>query len=73
MNSLKLLTNVLDSYTLPVQKGVAGSTIICMHVGLIPIVSYESSVDVDDFGIIIKDSSVEEIKAAIKEDFQSSC
>jgi glycosyltransferase involved in cell wall biosynthesis len=35
-----------------------GSVIQCMHAGLIPIVSYESSVDVDDFGVTLKDNSI---------------
>ena len=38
-----------------------------MHTGLIPLVSYESSVDVsDDYGVIFKENSVEEIKRAIE-------
>ena len=38
-----------------------------MHAGLIPIVSYEASVDVhDDFGVILKESSVEEIKNSLR-------
>jgi glycosyltransferase involved in cell wall biosynthesis len=38
-----------------------------MHAGLIPIVSYESSVDIDvDFGITLKTSSVEEIKDSVQ-------
>lgn len=48
------------------SEGGGGSAITCMHAGLIPIVSYESSVDVEDFGIILKDSSIEEIKASIQ-------
>ena len=38
-----------------------------MHAGLIPVVSYESGVDVDDSqGVLLRESSVEEIKAAVK-------
>jgi glycosyltransferase involved in cell wall biosynthesis len=33
-----------------------------MHAGLIPLVSYESSVDVYDFGVMFKDNSVNTIK-----------
>jgi DNA-directed RNA polymerase subunit F len=36
-----------------------------MHAGLIPIVSYESSVDVGDFGMILKDCTINEIKNTI--------
>jgi len=38
-----------------------------MHAGLIPIVSYESSVDVSpDSGIILRKSSIEEIRDAVR-------
>ncbi|MGC2062332.1 MAG: glycosyltransferase [Thermodesulfovibrionales bacterium] len=47
-------------------EGGGGSAITCMHAGLIPIVSYESSVDVEDFGIVVKDSSPEEIRDSIQ-------
>jgi len=45
-----------------------GSAVIaCMHAGLIPVVSYESSVDVaPDFGIVLKKSSIEEIQDAVR-------
>jgi hypothetical protein len=37
-----------------------------MHAGLIPLVSYESSVDVEDFGVIFKDASVNTIQNAVQ-------
>jgi len=38
-----------------------------MHAGLIPIVSYESSVDVtDDFGIVLSVCSIEKIKESLR-------
>lgn len=49
------------------SEGGGGCVITCMHAGLIPIVSYESSVDVyDDFGVILKESSIEEIKDTLQ-------
>ncbi len=54
------------------SEGGGGSVVTCMHAGLIPIVSYESSVDVMDFGLILKDSSIEQIKNSIKEISSSS-
>jgi glycosyltransferase involved in cell wall biosynthesis len=48
------------------SEGGGGAVITCMHAGLIPIASYESSVDVYDFGIILSNSSVEEIKANVR-------
>jgi glycosyltransferase involved in cell wall biosynthesis len=49
------------------SEGGGGSCITCMHAGLIPIVSYESSVDVtDDFGIVLSGCSIEEIKDSLR-------
>jgi len=44
----------------------SGSVIGGMHAGLIPIVSYESGVDVDDFGVLLGECTVEEIKSAVR-------
>src|SRR6185437_8221613 len=43
-----------------------GNVIVCMHAGLIPLVSYESSVDVEDFGMMLKDNSVSTIQNAVQ-------
>lgn len=49
------------------SEGGGGCVITCMHAGLIPIVSYEASIDVsDDCGIVLENSSLEEIKNAIR-------
>lgn len=42
-------------------EGQAGSVVICMHAGLIPVISYHSGVNVKDFGIIIEENTVEGI------------
>ncbi len=47
-------------------EGGGGAAITCMHAGLIPIVSYEASVDVADFGIILQRSTMEEIQAEVR-------
>jgi glycosyltransferase involved in cell wall biosynthesis len=49
------------------SEGGGGSVITCMHAGLIPVVSYSASVDVDEFGVILKDLTVGEIKSAIEQ------
>jgi glycosyltransferase involved in cell wall biosynthesis len=49
------------------SEGGGGAVINCMHAGLIPIVTYESSVDVHDFGIMLKNCSVDEIKRSVQE------
>jgi glycosyltransferase involved in cell wall biosynthesis len=48
------------------SEGQAGSVITCLHAGLLPIISYESGVDIDDFGILLKKCSIDEIKESMK-------
>lgn len=48
-------------------EGGGGSVITCMHAGLVPIVSREASVDVEDnYGVILRDCSIEEIRRAVQ-------
>ena len=47
------------------SEALSGSVLICLHAGLIPIISAQSGVDVEDFGIILDDCSVNNIKNAI--------
>ncbi len=48
------------------SEGGGASIITCMHGGLIPIVNRESSVDVEDFGVLLTNSSIDAIKTAIQ-------
>ena len=48
------------------SEGQSGGVVTCMHAGLIPILSYESGVDVDDFGFLLQGSSVESIRDSIR-------
>ena len=63
---IKITRNCLGLIHPSCSEGGGGSVIQCMHAGLIPIVSYESSVDVYDFGVILNDCSVDEIKRSIQ-------
>jgi glycosyltransferase involved in cell wall biosynthesis len=47
------------------SEGGAPSIKTCMHAGLIPIVSYESGVDMHDFGFCLTDCSINNIKDII--------
>ncbi|MFV2058973.1 MAG: glycosyltransferase [Thiohalomonadales bacterium] len=48
------------------SEGGGGSAITCMHAGIIPILSNEASVDLNDnCGILLKESSDQELKKAI--------
>lgn len=48
------------------SEGGGGSTIACMHAGLIPVVSPQASVDVGDFGAVIEDLSVDAVRRAVQ-------
>lgn len=48
-------------------EGQCGAVVNCMHAGLIPVISYESGVDVDGFGWLLRRGTVEEIKEAVLE------
>jgi Glycosyltransferase len=66
-NFIDILNNCIGLIYPSCSEGGGGSVITCMHGGLIPIVSYESSVDVEHkYGLILKNSSIEEIKASIQ-------
>ena len=49
------------------SEGQAGAVVTCLQAGIIPIVSYESGVNVDDSGILLNKCSTEEITSAVKE------
>jgi glycosyltransferase involved in cell wall biosynthesis len=48
------------------SEGGGGSTILAMHAGLIPIVSYENSVDIGSSGIVLSENTVSEIKKSVQ-------
>jgi len=52
------------------SEGQAGSVISCLQAGLIPVISYESGVDVDGFGMILEKCSHRELKAALADIIQ---
>lgn len=45
-------------------EGGAGSVIHCMHAGMVPLCTEESSVDLCDFGVAIRSGDVESVKNA---------
>lgn len=48
------------------SEGGSASTINCMHAALIPVVGYETRMDVGEFGFVLKESSIEEIKDCVR-------
>jgi glycosyltransferase involved in cell wall biosynthesis len=47
-------------------EGGAGAVICCMHGGLIPIVTREASIDVQDFGFETRSDAIEDIMAEVR-------
>ena len=48
------------------SEGQSGAVVTCMHAGLIPLISFQSGVDVHEFGVLLKDCSINEIKDSIR-------
>lgn len=49
------------------SEGCSTAVVACMHAGLVPIISYESSVEISrDCGTVLMKSSVEELQEAIR-------
>ncbi|WP_445635016.1 Glycosyltransferase [Nostoc sp. DSM 114161] len=63
---IEVTNNCLGLVYPSVSEGQSGAVISCLHAGLIPILSYESGVDVHDFGVIFDNLSLEEIKAKVR-------
>jgi glycosyltransferase involved in cell wall biosynthesis len=49
------------------SEGGGASVITCMQAGLIPIVSFESNVEVGDFGITLPSCSIDAIKRSVRQ------
>jgi hypothetical protein len=46
-------------------EGGGGSVITCMHAGVIPVASYQASVDIKDNGIVLQGSSLDEMRKEV--------
>ena len=47
------------------SEGQSGSVVTGLHLGLIPIISYECGVDVDGFGLILRERSIRAVQEAV--------
>jgi glycosyltransferase involved in cell wall biosynthesis len=64
---LEIIKNNLGLIYPASSEGGGGSVIQCLHAGLVPIISYQSSVDVAaDFGVILNKCTVDEIIESIE-------
>ena len=48
------------------SEGQCGSVVTAMNASLIPILSYECGVDVGDYGLILRENTIEEIKNSVR-------
>lgn len=48
------------------SEGQSGAVVTCLSMGLIPIISYQSGIDVNGFGITLKECSVNQIKNSVQ-------
>ena len=58
----EIVNSCVASILASCTEGGSMSSINCMHAALIPILSYETRMDVEGFGFVLKDSSIAEIK-----------
>lgn len=54
------------------SEGMATSVLTCVRYGIVPIITYETSIDVDKFGYIIKEDDPQKIIAKAKEYVQTA-
>ena len=63
---LEIMNNCIGVIFPSCSEGGGASVITCMQAGLIPVVSYETNVEVGDFGVTLKNCSIEEIKNSVR-------
>jgi glycosyltransferase involved in cell wall biosynthesis len=62
----EITNNCIGVILLSCSECASSSVVNCMHAGLIPIISYECGLDIDDFGFVLKDCSIKNIKECIQ-------
>jgi glycosyltransferase involved in cell wall biosynthesis len=63
---IEITRNCLGFVYASCSEAQSGSVVACLHAGLIPIIGYECDIDVGDFGRMLNDCSVGEIKNAVR-------
>lgn len=48
------------------SEGQSGAVVTCLSMGLIPVISYQSGIHANDFGIVLKECSLNHIKNSIQ-------
>jgi len=49
------------------SEGQSTSVVVCMHGGLVPLISRQSGVDVGRFGVVLEKSTIEEVKLVARQ------
>ncbi len=62
----KLARNTVGLIYPSCAEGGGGSAITCMHAGLIPLVTHETSVDIGEGGILLHDAAIPTIQDAVE-------
>lgn len=65
-NFLEITRNCVGLTYPSASEDCSGSVVTCMQAGIIPVISNESGIDIHDFGVILKDCSLNEIKESIR-------
>lgn len=66
-NQFRELANTCSALIYPsCAEGQAGAVVTCTQAGLIPIASYESGMDLHDFGLILNDCSVDNLVETLR-------
>ncbi len=64
---IEIMNSCVGAIYASCSEGQSGSVVTCLQGGLIPIISRECGVDVsDDFGVILKNCSIEKIKNSVQ-------
>ncbi len=62
----KLARNTIGLVYPSCAEGGGGSAITCMHAAIIPLITYETSVDIGDAGILLSDSTISTIQEVVQ-------
>lgn len=63
---LDIIRNCAGTVYPSCAEGQSGAVVTCLQAGLIPIISCESGVDISDFGIILRNCTIDEIKDSVR-------
>jgi glycosyltransferase involved in cell wall biosynthesis len=63
---IELCNNAVGLVYPSCAEGQSGAVVLTMHAGLIPIISRESGVPTEEFGVTLKENTIEELRAQVR-------